>query len=107
MNGDRRGLDISIQVGNAPLDFPQKDHVLQIYDAKFRKNKADRITHPEFAAFAHWVELFELRGSGGVLFVGAKSQLRGNCLVTNGRRSTEKRLERVRTSVREVENFIP
>jgi hypothetical protein len=106
-NGDERGLDLSIQTA-ASSDAPKAVDVLQIFDAKYRTDNAARITHPEFSAFAHWVELFDLRGmpNAGLMF-GALNDLNANCLVTNGDPSTELDVECTRVSVREVSDFHP
>ena len=106
-SGRPRGLDLSIQDANAP-DDPDYQHVLQIFDAKYRKNSNDRITHAEFAAFAHWVETFGLRNTPSAgLNLGTLNDLDANCLVTNGRHSTETDNECQRVTIKEIARFYP
>jgi hypothetical protein len=105
--GKRRGLDISLQVADAS-DDPTAVDVEMIWDAKFRTNPVDRITSHEFAELARWVELFGLRGvQPPAVDLGTLEEMLGNCLVTNGRFSTEPIAELNRVSLREVESFAP
>lgn len=107
VSGKKRGIDLSIQDANAP-DDPDYQHVYQIFDAKYRRNPNNRITHSEFAAFAHWVETFGLRNAQPVgLNLDALKDLDANCLVTNGNYSTEEDGERQRVNVREIAKFYP
>jgi hypothetical protein len=107
LNGHLRALDISIQKAVAS-DTPGKDDVLQIIDAKYRTKKTDPISHHEFSEFARWIELFELRGrpTPGLTF-SVLGDLDANCLVTNGRFSTELDAECQRVSLCEIEKFHP
>ena len=106
-SGKERGLDLSIQTADAS-DKPGVQEVLQILDAKYRPDSTRRITHPEFASFAHWVESFELRTTETTgLDFGVLQDLDANCLVTNGKFSTEKDKERAHVNVREIARFYP
>ena len=106
MHGHGRGLDLSIQLANAS-DSPTVHDVLQIFDAKYRGCSSDCITHPEFSEFARWVELFNLREKTAGLRFDELKDFDANCLVTNGKPSTELDAERLRTSVTEIFQFHP
>lgn len=106
-SGKERAFDLSFQSGDA-CETPTYAEVKQIFDAKLRKSHDRRITHPEFAAFSHWVELFGLREHfAPPLDLGSLSDINANCLVTNGQTSTEEDVERQRVGVTEVSNFYP
>lgn len=107
INGHERGIDLSIQKGNAS-DDPNAADVLQIFDAKYRSKHAGRITHHEFSEFTRWIELFMLRGAATPgLNWGLLAELDGNCLITNGQFSTELSTECTRVTLREIERFYP
>lgn len=106
-HGHSRGLDLSIQSAASP-DDPGPNDVIQIFDAKYRMNLDDRIAHGEFSEFSRWIELFNLRGvnTPGLNF-GSLPEMDANCLITNGKYSTECDAECVRTSIREISQFYP
>lgn len=107
INGHSRALDISIQKGDA-TDTPSASDVLQIFDAKYRSKFSSRISHHEFSEFARWIELFGLRGSSTAsLNFDSLTDMDGNCLVTNGKHSTELDDECDRTCIREIARFHP
>ena len=102
-----RTPDISIQRGNAS-DTPTHNDVEIIWDAKFRNKNTDRITHSEFSAFVHWIDLFKLKTSSKptIRLISFKNMV-ANCLITNGRKSTEPDSECNRQGLKEVVNFFP
>jgi len=106
-SGKERALDLSIQTADAS-DEPGVQDVLQIFEAKYRSDSNRGITHPEFSAFAHWIETFDLRTAetAGLDF-GVLQDLDANCLVTNGDFSTEEDKERAHVNVREIAGFYP
>lgn len=107
MHGGKRHPDISFQTADSP-DDPNYEHCVMIWDAKYRDDETDRITHLEFSAFAHWVEVLDLRGKApfSIEFT-ALSAMQHNCLVTNGVTSTETNAERNRVTMKEVSGFRP
>ncbi len=106
-SGIKRAPDISFQTDTSP-DNPDFNHLLLIWDAKYRKNKESRITHPEVSEFGRWLEVFKLRGVHNPPINLAKlSKLAANCLITNGNASTEPDIECKRLWMKEVANFHP
>lgn len=105
--GKFRSPDISFQKGSAS-DKPTYKDIELIWDAKYRKKVGDKITEKDFSSFSRWLELLQLRNQikPGIKMNDLK-ELKGNCLVTNGKRSTENDEERRRSDIKEVENFAP
>ncbi|MFC1924053.1 hypothetical protein ACFLXA_01630 [Chloroflexota bacterium] len=102
-----RAPDISIQ-SNTASDDPRYTDVELIWDAKYRKNPKDRITHAEISEFGRWLELFNLRHSSKPSFMlSSLRSMVANCLVTNGVQSTEPDAERTRLDLKEVASFYP
>lgn len=107
IHGVERAPDISFQTDVSP-DNPDFNHLLLIWDAKYRKDPNARITHPEVSEFGRWLEVFKLRGAPAPSINLAKlSKLAANCLITNGNASTEPALECERLWMKEVANFHP
>ncbi len=99
--------DISVQDGSSS-DDPNFTNIVFIWDAKFRKDCASRISNSEVSVFGRWLELFNLRGKSiDLVELHDLHQLHGNCLITNGDFSTELDVERKRLSIKEVSNFYP
>jgi hypothetical protein len=106
IHNKQRSPDISFQKGNSPENPSYKD-VVMLWDAKFRARNG-RISHPELSEFGRWVELFKLRDTK--TFSVTLDQLKdmvGNCLITNGKHSTEPPEECVRLNMKEVCSFFP
>ena len=105
--GIDRAPDVSFQKASAP-ESPTYRDIEMIWDAKYRTNSNERISHPEFSEFARLIELFELRKSRNpsISFSALKKML-ANCLVTNGEASTEPDAERKRVNLKEVSSFSP
>jgi hypothetical protein len=106
MDGNDRAIDISFQTATSP-DSPTLQHLLQIFDAKYRKRPSKRLTSHEFSEFARWIDLFQLKSKSASLTFNALSDLSAHCLVTNGEETTEVDAERNRRSVREIVKFHP
>jgi len=105
INATERTPDISFQRESSG-DNPTYNDVEMIWDAKYRTDSKERISHPEFSEFARWIEVLELRKAiePSVSFNGLKDML-ANCLVTNGQPSTESDAERKRVNLKEVSSF--
>lgn len=107
IHNKNRSPDISFQFASAS-ETPSYRDVKLIWDAKYRNDNSNRITHSELAKFAHFIELLDLRGKKkpGIPFTNFK-KLRANCLITNGRESTEPDAELSRLDMKEVYSFYP
>jgi len=105
--GVDRAPDISFQNASSSENPTYRD-VKMIWDAKYRTNSNERISHHEFSEFARWIELLELRKpkNPSISFSALKEML-ANCLVTNGEASTEPDVERKRVNLKEVSSFFP
>jgi hypothetical protein len=102
-----RAPDISIQNANSS-DVPTHKDVELIWDAKYRADDSSRITHSELSEFARIIDLLEVKNNVTIeLNMGKYQNLIENCLITNGRESTEPNQERVRLDLKEVVNFYP
>jgi len=100
-----RAPDISFQKDGAS-DTPTYRDIEIIWDAKYRKNSMDRITHPELSAFAIWIDLLNLRNPSHIRF-NSLSSLAANCLITNGQVSTEPDRVLNKYRLKEVSSFYP
>jgi hypothetical protein len=107
IHGKKRTPDISFQKGTAS-DWPDYNDVELIWDAKFRKNYVDRISHHELSDFARWLDLLEIRKTikPNIKLI-IYNRMVNNCLITNGKESTEPDAERIRLDLKEVINFHP
>jgi len=103
-----RAPDISVQKHNAS-DDPIYSDVVMIWDAKYRSNNMNRITHHEFSDFSRLIELFRLRRRSilGSMNIITLRGMVANCIVTNGQESTEPVAECLRVSLKEVTSFYP
>ena len=102
-----RAPDISLQDADSS-DEPTHEEVKIIWDAKYRADDSDRITHPEVSEFARMIDLLKVKNIVTINLKLRKYQnLIANCLITNGRASTEPNQERVRLDLKEVANFYP
>ncbi len=102
-----RAPDISFQKGSAS-NTPTHNDVEMIWDAKYRKNPEDRITHSEVAAFILWIDLLNLKNSPKPsLQLNRLREMVANCLITNGRESTEPDGVLNRYDLKEVCSFYP
>ncbi len=107
INGDKRSPDISFQNANAP-DEPCFKDIELIWDAKYRHDPNETIAHPELSAFAHWLEVLQLRNkTKPTIILHTLAQFVGNCLVTNGRECSEMDVECKRLDLKEVTSFYP
>lgn len=106
IDGNDRAIDISFQTATSP-DSPTSQHLLQIFDAKYRKRSSNRLTSHEFSEFARWIDLFQLKSCSANLTFHALIDLSAHCLVTNGEETTEVDAERNRRSLREIVKFHP
>lgn len=89
------------------IESPNFHHLLQIFDAKYRKNDSKRLTSHEFSEFARWIDLFQLKGKSAGLEFNGSIDLDAHCLVTNGEETTEDNAERTRRDLREITKFHP
>ena len=103
----KRAPDISFQKGSAS-DLPTFDDVELIWDAKYKSDSNTRITHKEISEFARWIDTLELRMTViANLQLSQFHRMTANCLITNGKESTEPNAERIRCNLKEVMKFFP
>ena len=99
-----RAIDVSLQVGSAG-DAPTNADLVRAYDAKYRSDPADQISHPEVSEFGKWIELFLLRGANPP--IPALSHLDAHCVISNGAFSTEPDSVLTHLNIKEVQTFFP
>ena len=103
----KRAPDISFQKGSAS-DLPTFDDVELIWDAKYKSDSNTRITHKEISEFARWIDLLKVKKAVVKnLRLSQYHEMTANCLITNGKESTEPDTERIRCDLKEVINFFP
>ena len=109
IHGKSRAPDVSLQVGDSS-DEPNYHDVLLIWDAKYKHNNEtiSRISSGEFSVFGRWIELFRLKnGTKPNIKLKTSEEMIANCLITNGRESTEPDDECLRKGLKEVFNYYP
>jgi hypothetical protein len=96
--------DISIQKGTSDFD-PDETMVLMIYDAKY-KSKKDALDISTIREFSQCVaDMQTQRASKKRLKFNKLVDLKGNCLITNGRVITKHEQYCIKKAVRQIGNF--
>lgn len=105
-DGHERHPDISFQKPNSP-EAPNANHILMIWDAKYRKSVDSRLVQGEVAVFSSWINLFRIRDASLPIKLGRLGNLNSNILLTNGRPSTELDARLQRDGMKECTFFAP
>lgn len=106
-HGHDRHPDISFQNGTAS-DEPTHNDIVMMWDAKYRTDRADRISEQDVATFYMWVDSLGLNARAVPnIDLAELEYLLGNTLVTNGNPSTEKDDLLRSRNMRECWNFYP
>jgi len=101
--------DISFQVANAS-DYPRREDLIIILDAKFRENPKSKLSKNEVYTFIVNVLLFRLTSKPSLqIELNKLKDFVGNCLITNGLSYSDKSDVSliVDSNMKEVEKFYP
>ena len=105
-HGHERHPDISFQKPDSP-EAPNVNHILMIWDAKYRKSLDSRLAQEEVAVFSSWISLFGIGDASLPIKLEKLRSLNSNILLTNGRPSTELDARLRRDGMKECTSFAP
>ena len=102
-----RAPDISFQKAKTG-DNPDFRNLALVWDAKYKIDNRKRISDSEFAKFSRLILMFKLQlSSAPIIKLDSLNGMEGNCLVTNGRQTTESDKARKSEHIKEVCRFYP